>query len=163
MSQPSKHPLTALGLVALLVLARLPVLASDAPNTVESRIEAAGRSLEGRDAGLESTTALLAPQAGAVPLETMPFWTTSEQDIYSTGMIWRDCNRDGYVDVFFSNGNDIVRAANNIYLSHSGLLPPAASWYSTDTEFSGHCGVGDIDDDGFPDFAVANFLGAGGF
>lgn len=137
-------------------------LAGDGPQGL-SRIEAARQLLDQRTEAAETTPLLLRPEALPVPLDTMPFWTTSEQDIYSTGMIWRDCNLDGYIDVFFSNGNDIVLAPNNIYLSFNGLLPPAASWYSDESEYSGHCGVGDIDDDGYPDFAVANFLGSGGF
>jgi PKD repeat protein len=95
----------------------------------------------------------------AVPLGTMPVWATSEQGIYSTGMIWRDSNRDGVIDVFFSNGNDIVQAANNVYLFGQGLLPTSASWYSANQEYSGHCAVGDIDDNGYPDLIVANYLG----
>ena len=99
--------------------------------------------------------------AADAPLGVMPFWTTSEQNIYSTGMIWRDCNRDGVTDVFFSNGNDIVQAANNIYLFGQGPLPLSASWYSTNIEYSGHCAVGDIDDNGYPDLVVANYIGQG--
>jgi len=99
-------------------------------------------------------------RGGPPPLETVPFWTTSEEDMYSTGMIWRDCNNDGVIDVFFSNGNDIVQANNTIYLSNRGWLPASASWFSSNNEYSGHCAVGDIDDDGFPDFLVSNYLGS---
>jgi len=93
-----------------------------------------------------------------VPLETFTMWQSSEEDVYSTGMIWRDGNNDGYIDGFFSNGNDIVKAANYIYISHYGTLPSEATWYSSNQEYSGHCSVGDIDDNGFPDFAVSNFI-----
>ena len=102
------------------------------------------------------------PARGAdVPLLTMPSWTTSELNINSTGMIWRDCNRDGIIDAFFSNGNDIVKAANNIYLFGPGAPPTSAAWYSANLEYSGHCAVGDINDDGFPDLVVSNYLGNG--
>ena len=98
-----------------------------------------------------------------VPLDSNIFWQTSETDMYSTGMVWRDCNRDGYIDVFFSNGNDIVLARNFVYLSGYGEMPVSASWASTNYEYSGHCAVGDIDDNGYPDLLVANYLGSGRF
>lgn len=158
----ARKPTALLVFLVAAITACPSAIGGDSESKPPGRIEAARQLLELRS-GAGETSLLLRPDAAAVPLEGMPFWTTSEQGIYSTGMIWRDCNNDGYIDVFFSNGNDIVRAANNIYLSSGGLLPPAASWYSSDIEYSGHCGVGDIDDDGFPDFAVANFLGAGGF
>ena len=96
-----------------------------------------------------------------VPLGTMPSWTTFEQNIYSTGMIWRDCNNDGVIDVFFSNGNDIVQAANSIYLFGDRQTPALAAWHSSNLEYSGHCAVGDINEDGFADLVVSNYLGIG--
>ena len=99
--------------------------------------------------------------AGQPPLATSPFWTTSEQDMVTTGMIWRDCDNDGDLDVFFSNGNDIERARNMIYLFGGGRLPGAAAWLSDNGDYSGHCAVGDVNDDGYPDFVVSNYLGVG--
>ncbi len=99
--------------------------------------------------------------SAAVPLGTMPVWSTSEQGIYSTGMIWRDCNLDGVIDVFYSNGNDMAQAANNIYLFGTDPHPTSAAWYSTNQEYSGHCAVGDINDDGFPDLMVSDYIGSG--
>jgi len=104
-----------------------------------------------------------APLFAQIPYQTSQFWQSGEPNMYSTGMIWRDCNGDGYIDVFFSNGNDIVLASNTIYISNEGTLPISATWFSDNREYSGHCGAGDIDDDGWPDFAVANYLGSGGF
>ncbi|RKX19827.1 MAG: hypothetical protein DRP35_07060 [Candidatus Zixiibacteriota bacterium] len=96
-------------------------------------------------------------------IDNDPFWQSSEINVFSSGIIWRDCNGDGYVDVFFSNGNDIVEAKNNIYISSYGVLPSSATWYSVNNEYSGHSAVGDIDDNGYPDWVVANYIGADGF
>ncbi len=103
---------------------------------------------------------LLSAQPAILP---DPSWTSADEGRYSTGMIWRDCNNDGFIDVFFSNGNDIVLAPNTIYLSNQGSLPATPSWFSSNADYSGHCAVGDINDDSFPDFAVSNFIGDGGF
>ncbi|MCK5127124.1 MAG: VCBS repeat-containing protein [candidate division Zixibacteria bacterium] len=101
--------------------------------------------------------------AAPPPINGSPFWNSTEQDMYSTGMVWRDCNNDGYIDVYYSNGNDIVMAENTIYISNHGSMPNSASWSSSNNEYSGHCSVGDVNDDGWADFAVANYLGSGGF
>ncbi len=98
-----------------------------------------------------------------ISLQKTPFWQSSEINMTTTGMIWRDCNKDGHIDVFFSNGNDITLSPNTIYLSNNGILPASADWFSANNEYSGHCAVGDINDDGWPDFAVSNFLGENGF
>ena len=98
-----------------------------------------------------------------VPLGTSPFWQSTEVNMYSTGLMWHDANQDGYIDLFVSNGNDIVLASNVIYVSEYGELPQTGSWYSADAEYSGHCAVGDINQDGFPEFVVSNYIGQSGF
>jgi len=104
-----------------------------------------------------AAAALAAPP----PLEISPYWTTSEHPVNGTGMIWRDCNNDGWIDGFFSNGNDITQSANTIYLNNQGEMPVSASWSSDNEEYSGHCAVGDINDDGYADFIVSNYIGDG--
>jgi len=98
-----------------------------------------------------------------VPINQNSFWQSAYDGNYGTGMIWSDCNNDGLIDVFFSNGNDIVRAQNTIYVNNGTILPQVPEWRSSNYEYSGHCAVGDINDNGYPDFFVANYLGADGF
>ncbi|MBU0984692.1 MAG: VCBS repeat-containing protein [candidate division Zixibacteria bacterium] len=106
---------------------------------------------------------LIAVLAGAETpqIDGAPFWSTSELNVTTTGMTWRDANRDGIVDAFYSNGNDITQSPNMLYLFDGNALPSAAVWYSSNHEYSGHGAVGDVNDDGWPDFAVANYLGTG--
>lgn len=99
----------------------------------------------------------------AQPVDIFPFWQSGYSENYSTGMIWRDCNGDGLIDVFFSNGNDMALAKNTIYINQRGVLPSLPTWHSNNADYSGHCAVGDLDDNGRPDFMVANYLGQGGF
>ncbi len=98
-----------------------------------------------------------------VPLGLNPIWQSTPEDVYSTGLIWEDINRDGYIDLVISNGNDIVIAPNHIYLSQYGVLPVTPTWSSQNSAYSGHCAVGDIDDNGFPDLVVANYISNEGF
>lgn len=98
-----------------------------------------------------------------VPLELLPFWESAEVQQYSTGLMWDDCNRDGWIDAFVSNGNDIVLASNMLYRSVRGVMPAVHTWASSNAHYSGHCAVGDIDKNGYPDFIVANYLGDGRF
>lgn len=109
------------------------------------------------------TTILSISIQAQVPIDQNSFWQSAFDGNYGTGMIWRDCNNDGLIDVFFSNGNDIVRAQNTIYINNGTILPQTPEWKSANFEYSGHCAVGDIDDNGYPDFMVTNYLGAGGF
>ena len=111
---------------------------------------------------ISGSTALAAPSL-AVPLDSLPGWTSADGGAYSTGMTWRDIDNNGQVDVFFSNGNDIVRAENTAYYQQDWQLPSFPTWTSTNPEYSGHCAGGDINDDGYVDFVVANFLGENRF
>lgn len=111
----------------------------------------------------EQPTTVLSYPTLTVPLDSAAAWTSDDEGRYSTGMVWRDFNRDGQVDVFFANGNDMARARNTAYYLQAWQLPPVPTWFSNNSEYSGHCAAGDINDDGFIDVVVANFLGLNRF
>lgn len=82
---------------------------------------------------------------------------------YSTGAAFADINRDGYLDLVFSDGNDMARGKMYVYLNTNGTFALSPSWQSSDIDYHGKLAVGDINNDGWPDVAVSVYLGAAGF
>jgi hypothetical protein len=103
---------------------------------------------------------LIALSPAAIPLPSSPSWTSSDND-YSTGGALADVNADGWLDLLTSNGNDMSMDCNSVYLNNGGTLETIASWRSSDNGYFGHCYVGDVNNDGLTDLAVA-YLGSGG-
>ncbi|MFH1843687.1 MAG: FG-GAP-like repeat-containing protein [bacterium] len=93
-----------------------------------------------------------------IPYAGTPDWLSSENDDYGTGCDFGDVDGDGSLDLAVSNGNDIIPAANYVYLNSGGSLPPVASWSSGDQRYSGHCELADINNDGYPELMVANYI-----
>jgi hypothetical protein len=93
----------------------------------------------------------------SIPLVTSPSWSSSSND-YSTGGGFWDIDTNGYVDFCMSNGNDMALNYNAVYFNHGGTLENTASWRSSDNGNFGHLYLGDVDNDGLTDMAVA-YLG----
>ncbi|MBN2465588.1 VCBS repeat-containing protein [candidate division WOR-3 bacterium] len=100
------------------------------------------------------------PALASIPLPFSPSWTSHDND-YSTGGALADVNGDGWLDFLISNGNDMAMDRNSVYMNNLGTLDTIASWRSSDNGYFGHCYAGDVNNDGFPDLAVA-YLGRNG-
>ena len=91
-----------------------------------------------------------------IPYPNQPDWESNDDD-YSTGGALVDIDLDGDIDFVTGNGNDMDRDPNRVYYNVGDSLETVASWISADSGYNAHISVGDIDYDGFPDLAVANY------
>ncbi|MBI5866519.1 MAG: VCBS repeat-containing protein [Planctomycetes bacterium] len=91
-----------------------------------------------------------------------PNWVSGDAG-YATGAALVDLNRDGWLDLVVSNGNDMNRERLSVYYNTgSGAFPSLSSWQSSDIAYNGHLDVADVNGDGWPDVAVALLLNQGG-
>ena len=78
---------------------------------------------------------------------------------YSTGAELADFNKDGWLDLVVSDGNDMQMGRVNVYLNDgNGNLSKTANWQSSDLAYNGHLDVADVNGDGWLDVAVS-YLG----
>ena len=99
---------------------------------------------------------LLSAAALGQPLYlTTPDWV-SQDDLVGTGGALADLDRDGWLDLIVSAGNDMEPQPLVVYYNNGdGTYPPLPDWQSADLVFNGHLDVADVDGDGWLDVAVA--------
>jgi hypothetical protein len=96
-----------------------------------------------------------------IPLQKAPFWRSTETGVFSTGANWGDMDKNGYLDFAISNGNDMALAPNYVYFNYNGNLQTTHGWASSNAQYSGHSSLGDVNHDGWLDFAVSNYIASG--
>ncbi|MDH7507059.1 MAG: VCBS repeat-containing protein [Candidatus Thermoplasmatota archaeon] len=90
----------------------------------------------------------------------LPDWISNDPQ-YSTGAELADINKDGWLDLIVSDGNDMQPGKVKVYYNDgNGNLPKTADWQSSDTCYNGHLDVADVNGDGWLDVAVS-YLGTG--
>lgn len=91
-----------------------------------------------------------------IPYPAQPDWESIDSD-YSTGGALVDVDLDGLIDFVTGNGNDMAQNPNRVYYNLGDSLERVASWSSSDPGYNAHISVADINYDGYPDLAVANY------
>jgi len=91
-----------------------------------------------------------------IPLPAAPNWESTEND-YSTGGALVDIDMDGDLDFVTGNGNDMAQNPNRVNYNRNDTLQHVASWSSSDIGYNAHIALGDINYDGYPELAVANY------
>jgi hypothetical protein len=99
-----------------------------------------------------------------IPYNQSPDWESTPLSHIATGLALADINGDGWKDMVVANGNDILLQSLVVYYNNGdGTFPLTPSWSSDDLDYHGHCAVGDINKNGWPDVAVSVYIGEAGF
>jgi hypothetical protein len=103
--------------------------------------------------GTEKTMAI-----PVIPLETTPYWSSQTEQLSLWGVALADLKGDGYPEVITC----YEQGYNYIYANNHGVMDTTPSWVSNDWDFHIQPAVGDYDNDGDLDLAVASYQYGGG-
>ena len=94
------------------------------------------------------------------PFPVLPDWESGDAGSISTGGALVDLDRDGWLDLVVSNGNDMQRQPLVVYYNRGdGTFPDLPDWSSLTEEYHGQLAAGDVNRDGWIDIAVSIYLG----
>lgn len=91
-------------------------------------------------------------------ISTTPAWQSTDID-YHGHISVGDVNNDGWTDlavsVYLGAGGFSSKGYVKIYMNNNGTLSSTPSWISADSMYNFSCALGDADNDGYLDLAVA--------
>jgi hypothetical protein len=106
----------------------------------------------GNDNAFQPSLRVYYNQAGV--LEDNASWLSEAPFDYGSGGVYAgDIDKDGWIDIAEAQ---IVGGNNCVYMNIGGALENLPSWYSTNTTTSFGAVLGDINGDGYLDWAVTN-------
>jgi FG-GAP-like repeat len=101
---------------------------------------------------------LMIPDVKAeIMFDSDPKWISNDIQC-TTGGVIGDINSDGFLDLAISNGNDMAIESEGIYWGSTDGIGEDLGWISTDSSYSGHCALGDLNGDQLPEFVVGNYI-----
>ncbi|MBN1425893.1 VCBS repeat-containing protein [Candidatus Fermentibacteria bacterium] len=102
---------------------------------------------------LGALSILCLPAGATIRMSSQPIWQRAGS--YPTGLGWADFDANGWMDLAVTHGLDVTNSPNFVYFNQDGQLSTSPGWTSTDSRTSNCMFIGDLDNDGDPDVAVA--------
>ncbi|MCX6244269.1 MAG: FG-GAP-like repeat-containing protein [Bacteroidetes bacterium] len=87
--------------------------------------------------------------------DTVPSWQ-SDSSYYSDEVVFADVDMDGDLDLALGNERPVGNVAIAIFYNNNGTLETTPSWHTRQVTGGRQMAFGDMDNDGYPELAVAS-------